>query len=336
MSANLRNRKASSRVSERHSVNAERRSTRKESPKKNNSKEKVDNKRKSNQMQKKAPSPKKMPSPSKNTASRRSTRGKNEEIDEILKSPEPTKRRRFASEKMAEVVEIESEDIEEKTLATKKQDESPRDSMSSQESVDSDRPEHHHEQKDLPDKYQGAGFDISFYTKHMLLDMYPSKSHKIRPAMFSKKPLVQIQKLKKYDSSATLHMSKNKLSEKMGRRDILFYDLYKNSVPQELVMDLANKHLPYEEVLKCGEDNEDPIYGDIEVDNFEMLYNDSHLIDDKYGETISVKVKFNKQTGAVNREVTEDLDKVGSHLNSQKKSKSAKSERGDFDQDEEK
>ena len=125
MSANLRNRKASIRVSERHSVNAERRSTRKESPKKNNSKEKVENKRKSNQMQKKAPSPKKMPSPSKNTASRRSARGKNEEIDQVLKSPEPTKRRKFASEKMAEVVEIESEDIEEKTLATKKQDDSP-------------------------------------------------------------------------------------------------------------------------------------------------------------------------------------------------------------------
>jgi len=67
--------------------------------------------------------------------------------------------------------------------------------------------------------------------------------------MFSKKPLVQIQKLKKYDNSATLHMSKDKLSDKMGRRDILFYDLYKNFVPQEQVMDLANKHLPYEEVL---------------------------------------------------------------------------------------
>ena len=121
----------------------------------------------------------------------------------------------------------------------------------------------------------------------------------------------------------------------MGRRDILFYDLYKNSVPQEQVMDLANKHLPYEEVLKCGEDNEDPIYGDIEVDNFEMLYNDGHLIDDKYGETITVKCKFNKKTGQVDREVTEDLEKVGSHMNSTKKSKGALSERGDFDQDEE-
>ena len=78
--------------------------------------------------------------------------------------------------------------------------------MSSDESVDSDRPEHHHEQPNLPDKYQGAGFDISFYTKHMLMDMYPSKSHKIRPALFSKKPLVQIQKLRRYDSSTTMHI----------------------------------------------------------------------------------------------------------------------------------
>ena len=95
-----------------------------------------------------------MPSPSKNTASRRSSRGKNEEIVEQL---EPVKRKKFASgkglEKMVEIVEIESEDIEEKTLATKKQDESPMDSMNSQESVDSDRPEQNHEQKDLPDKY---------------------------------------------------------------------------------------------------------------------------------------------------------------------------------------
>ena len=170
MSANLRTRKTSSLASERHSVNAERRSPRKQSPKKNNSKEKVDNKRKSHQ--------KKMPSPAKNTATRRSSRGKNEEVVEQL---EPVKRRKFASgkglEKMAEAVEVESDDIEEKTLATKKQDESPMDSVSSSESVDSDRPEHHHDQKDLPDKYQSAGFDISFFTKHMLLDMYPSKSH---------------------------------------------------------------------------------------------------------------------------------------------------------------
>ena len=89
-------------------------------------------------------------------------------------------------------------------------------------------------------------------------------------------------------------MQKDKLSDKMGRRDMLFYDLYKNSLPQEQVMDLVNKHLPYEEVLKCGADNEDPIYGDLEIDDFEKLYNDNHLLSDKYGETLSVKVKFNK------------------------------------------
>ena len=45
--------------------------------------------------------------------------------------------------------------------------------------------------------------------------------------LFSKKPLLSISKLRKNYAAQGSHLVKNKLSEKMGRRDIQFYDLYK-------------------------------------------------------------------------------------------------------------
>ena len=158
---------------------------------------------------------------------------------------EPAKRRKVASgsglEKGTDGVDVDSYgEIEDKTFATKQPEDDQesyesgksQESGESGESEESDRPEHHHEQPDVPEKLQGAGFDFSFYTKMMLKDIYPS-NQKIKPALFSKKPLLNIGQLKNYEGNTSTHISKNKLSEKMGRRDIQFYDLYKRNKPRE-------------------------------------------------------------------------------------------------------
>ena len=78
---------------------------------------------------------------------------------------------------------------------------------------------------------------------------------------------------------------------------------------------MSNNNLPHEGVLFCGpndesRDTEDPIYGDIEVEDFNKLWNDTQLIEDKFGETLSVKIKVDKKNGQMTREVKEDLTKT--------------------------
>ena len=87
------------------------------------------------------------------------------------------------------------------------------------------------------------------------------------------------------------HIKENKLSEKMGRRDIQFYDLYKLEKPaQPDVERLKDKGFPLEGILKgmyvderTGEEihidgEKEPIYGDIEIDDFNKLFRNQHLI----------------------------------------------------------
>ena len=161
----------------------------------------------------------------------------------------------------------------------------------------------------------------------MLQDMDYKLHSSIRPQLFSKKPLLQISKLKNYHGDNSAHIVKDKLSDKMDRRDVTFYDLYKLHKPDESVNLLAHNHYPLENVLACGsgeakDDNEeekeegekapvkDLIYGDIEVDDFNTLFKNPNLIEDRFGESISVIVKFDKKTGAMERNVQEDLTKV--------------------------
>ena len=72
-------------------------------------------------------------------------------------------------------------------------------------------------------------------------------------SLFSKKPLLQIAKLYNYQTDSSMHLGKDKLSEKMGRRDIQFYDLYKLDKPKELVQALIDNNLPHKEVLAVKE-----------------------------------------------------------------------------------
>ena len=51
---------------------------------------------------------------------------------------------------------------------------------------------------------------------------------------------------------------------------------------------------------------EEPIYGDIEIDDFNKIFRNQNLIRDTFGETISVKVRAGPD-GTVTRQVKEDL-----------------------------
>ena len=104
----------------------------------------------------------------------------------------------------------------------------------------------------------------------------------------------------------------------MGRRDIQFYDLYKfNNRKDEDINQLIQSEYPIKGVLACGanktneetkdEEEEDLIYGDIEVDDFNSLFKNQNLISDQFGKSLSITVNINKANGKMSREVKEDL-----------------------------
>lgn len=89
----------------------------------------------------------------------------------------------------------------------------------------------------------------------------------------------------------------------MGRRDIQFYDLYKLKKPAQEVENLENKGYLLDgiltgdfkdeatgQVVTITKENE-PIYGDLEVDDFNKLFRNEHLITQKFGNSISVKLQ---------------------------------------------
>lgn len=107
--------------------------------------------------------------------------------------------------------------------------------------------------------------DFSFYNLHLLGLKLNNTAHK--------KDCVQIAELK----SAIPHLQQNKLSDKMGRRDIQFYDLYKLNEPQASVQELK----------QTGHDTNgiyDPnIYEDIEVKDFNSIFRKEDLIYEQFG-----------------------------------------------------
>jgi len=56
-----------------------------------------------------------------------------------------------------------------------------------------------------------------------------------------------------------------------------------------------------------GED--EPLFGDIEIDDFNKLFRNPNLISDRFGESVSVKL-LTDGAGNVTREVKEDLTKA--------------------------
>ena len=108
----------------------------------------------------------------------------------------------------------------------------------------------------------------------------------------------------------------------MGRRDIQFYDLYKREKPDTDVEKLQDKGYLLKGVLqgsytdeKTGQEVEineidEPIYGDIEVEDFNKLFRNQNLIKELYGKSIKVKLETGEGCSSITRHVTEDLDRV--------------------------
>ena len=86
------------------------------------------------------------------------------------------------------------------------------------------------------------------------------------------------------------------MSDKLGRRCIQFYDLYKLEKPANEVDKLKDRCYPIEGILqgqvhdeKTGQvvldlnGEDEPLFGDIEIDDFNKLFRNQHFIRDRYG-----------------------------------------------------
>jgi hypothetical protein len=80
------------------------------------------------------------------------------------------------------------------------------------------------------------------------------------------------------------HLKRNKLDEKLGRRDIQFYDLYKLNEPAEDVRDLNL----FKMRATDGEVFDPSLYSDIEVNDFNLLFVKESTIANQFGESICV------------------------------------------------
>ena len=153
--------------------------------------------------------------------------------------------------------------------------------------------------------------------------------HRLKPPIFTKKPLLQISALRRFNDNTSVHLEPNKLSDKLNRRDIQFYDLYKFGKPEEDLNSLLQSQLSREGVLNAitepqrpqEEQEEDGLYGDIEVDDFNQLWKDPDTIKNKFGQSIKVTLNFNKTNGTISHEVKEDLTAVKDIVNSSKNDK---------------
>lgn len=78
----------------------------------------------------------------------------------------------------------------------------------------------------------------------------------------------------------------------MGRRDIQFYDMYRRGKPENDVETLKAKGYQLEGILAYEQEEDEPIYGDIEVDDFNKLFRNQNLINELYGKSIKVKLEI--------------------------------------------
>lgn len=115
--------------------------------------------------------------------------------------------------------------------------------------------------------YRGIGIDFSHFTRLMLHEAGELPSTTMGPSLFNKKPLLSIAKLKVKDGEA-VHLKKDKLSEKLGRRGIKFYDLYRHNKEDKDVRDLQDSGFKLRGIMDMDNDEEEPVFGDIEVDDF--------------------------------------------------------------------
>lgn len=81
---------------------------------------------------------------------------------------------------------------------------------------------------------------------------------------------IQVSKLQR-DFDTSKHMVRNKLSDKFNRRDVQFYDLYVKKEDGSELAELLENQFPLEV-------NAQQYYQDLEVNDFNELFRDEHLI----------------------------------------------------------
>jgi len=105
-------------------------------------------------------------------------------------------------------------------------------------------------------------------------------------------------------SNKTVHIERNKLSDKMSRRDVQFYDLYKLKEPTDDINMLEDRSFKFTGVVP----ENDQIYGDIECTDFNQIFTNDSIVAEQFGQSISVKLTLG-QDKQVTRKVTEDESK---------------------------
>ena len=69
---------------------------------------------------------------------------------------------------------------------------------------------------------KGNSLDFNYYLNQMIAEQENKQVAENSNHTFNKKPFLSIKDLQ----SITKHISKNKISDKLSRRDIQYYDLY--------------------------------------------------------------------------------------------------------------
>ena len=95
----------------------------------------------------------------------------------------------------------------------------------------------------------------------------------------------------------------NKLSDKLGRRDIQFYDMYvKKEDAQELGL-LNDKGFPLEI-------DAEQYYNELEVEDFNHIFFNPNLIQERFGKSIKVTLTIDKSSKQLSRKVIENPDLI--------------------------
>jgi hypothetical protein len=76
-------------------------------------------------------------------------------------------------------------------------------------------------------------------------------------------------------------LQKNKLSDKFSRRDIQFYDMYIKKENGEDLSQLNDKQFPMEI-------DAEQYYEEMEVDDYNPLFANPNMIEERFGKTIKV------------------------------------------------
>lgn len=91
---------------------------------------------------------------------------------------------------------------------------------------------------------------------------------------------------------------RDKLSEKLSRRDVQYFDLYAHREPEDDYRRMTGEGFPYtKEHAQIKE-----LYGDLAYPDFNQIFlNRGHIITKAYGKTIktSLFVKKNPETGGI-------------------------------------